>query len=1275
MTTTHQDFDLCLEKTAQNEFVAYVPDDDGGRAAEHAFTLRTDTLKMRENLQRLEVYSLHKELVKDDFHVRFGRMLYQAALGGEVGALFAERLATAQNDDLGLRLRVRIATEGERAAPELMNLPWEFLHDGDGFLVTHWETPVSRLPLGIARRDKRPLERVLRMLVVVSSPLNLPEHRVLNTEREQEVILAALDKLQRKGSLDIDFCEDAALDTIQDYLSELEYDILHFTGHGVFDEAKGRGELLLEDEQGNMQPLTNAEFAALLRGYPSLRLVVLSACQSARTANNDAYADLARILLKQGMPAVLAMQYSVLDQAATLFAGRFYTGLANNKPLDVALTEARLALRLGSGQDLQMARGEEDGERVDFATPVLFLNDPTCVSVAQVRPEAEEVRLERPVDWSTVSVMEKGFVGRRRELRRIRHGFTSGRQRAFIIHGLGGIGKSVLTTRAATKLRKNFAGVKAVRLTATTRPEDILSELNAFLNLAGVNAFNQVIHAPMSLEAKTGVMAQILTQVPLLLIFDNFEDVLRKGQMVREGVKSKGVKRKSVKREGVKRDLDEIADPALAEFFEQLVKSVAQGSRFLFTTRYDFDPARGRLTGEIEHISLGELPFPMAVQCMNNHDVLAPLPVVPPSVGAGGTPAQVPPLTKRELCGKLGGHPYTIDVFARRARVTGVADVWLEIEDVEQEMIEFTLLDRTYAQLPLRAQTLLLRASVLEEAPPLEALQWMMGDGDDAMPAIDAELKALLGSGMLSRQETGRGEVVYPMHALVRDYARRQLADSTEGETALLLRAARFWELQADQTEYLDQDVFHRLRARDYYYRAGEYEKAFWIVHSATEPMIRWGFLEQLIGLLDESIETLEGTGKATAMGNLATVYQVMGDYKMALKMHEQVKALFEAQGDKENVAISLHLIGMIYQQQGNYSEAQARYKQALEIFGELGDKSKIAKSYGQLGNLHLDQGNLDAARARYEDGLQISIECGDKAIMARFLHQLGRIHLEQENLGEAQARYKQALEIFGELGAKSAIAQSLHSLGVIHQLQGNPGEAQAKYEQGLKIRMELGDKLGVSQSLHQLGMIHQDQGNLGEAQAKYEQSLALKVEMGDKRGIAASLHQLGSIHQEQGSYCEALEKYVQALMLLEQLGSPDAAKARRSLALLREEMGGEAFAAALAELEARAGGVPETGAATLEQAADMVVQNTVAVMTEAPKQREEWWGSLGQLQAQARQHGDAGFAAFLGAVQQVVEGMDPARVRVELEEPFMEAWGRLVEGLQQRTWELNELD
>ena len=137
----------------------------------------------------------------------------------------------------------------------------------------------------------------------------------------------------------------------------------------------------------------------------------------------------------------------------------------------------------------------------------------------------------------------------------------------------------------------------------------------------------------------------------------------------------------------------------------------------------------------------------------------------------------------------------------------------------------------------------------------------------------------------------------------------------------------------------------------------------------------------------------------------------------------------------------------------------------------------------------------------------------------------------------------------------------------------------------------------------------------------------------------------------------------MQALMLLEQLGSPDAEKARRSLAQLRAKMGAEAFDAALAELGVEVGGEPEAEPMTLEQMIDVIVQNTVVVLTVAPEQRAEWQASLGQ--AQAQQNNDAGFAAFLGAVQQVLEGTDPAEVDVALEEGYAEAWQRLVEALQ----------
>ena len=1069
--TVYQDFDLVLSKTGAQEFVAYVPNERSARIAENPFHLVTETLKMREDLKRLEEYSVSSEPLRDDLHLQFGRLLYRCVLGGDTGALLAQRSAELAKREGGLRVRVRV----DSSAPELMNLPWELLHDGDGFLVTRTELPISRLPLGVERRARKPLDRTLRMLIVVSSPLDLPSNMILNTEKEQEMIIAALDKLQRKRLIDIDFCEDATLATIQDYLLEQEYDILHFTGHGVFNEELQRSELLLENERGNQHRVADTEFTALVRNHPSLRLIVLSACQSARTANNTAYPGMAIQLAKQGTSAVLAMQYSVLDTTAMLFANRFYTAVANNKPIDVALAESRLALAL--------AARDEGCERIDFATPVLLLNDPDCVNVSQVRTP-EGLESAGTTDFATVSVMDRGFVGRRRELRRIRSGFLGGKQRACIIHGMGGMGKSVLATRAATKLQKSFRGIKAVRMLPTTRPEDVLSELNAFLNIAGVDRLNQVLHVQAPLAAKTAVLAQVLTQFPLLVLFDNCEDVLTSGKTVRNDIDF-----------GHLTGVSEIADPDLRLFFEQLVNSVANGTRFLFTTRYDFDPVRGRLTAEIDHIALGEMPFSNAVQVMNNHQVLASLPV------AAGTA----PITKHVLFTKLGGHPYTIDVFARRAAVTTVADVWLEIEGVEQEMIEFTLLDRTYEQLPPGSRKLLMRASVLAEPASIEELQWMMG-GTQASVSVDEDLKPLLAWGMLSREET-KESVVYPMHALVRDYIHEQSRAAGEDETQLLKRAGAFWALQAQQVENLSAAVACILRARNYHFRAGDFDEAYTATETVREHLMRWGFTDLLMQLTQDCIRTSTGVAQASAMRYMAILYHEMGDLKTALEMHLKVLEIYRADGDESRYPIQLHEIGSIYHSRGDFQKARAYYEESLEYYQEQkslsGDeRQNWANAIYQLATLDMDEYHLDQDENK--------LKSAEKRLM------------------EALRRYQDINELRGQAGC-------LRELGQISCLKGDLREAEGQVRLSLTINEQIGNRQGSGHCYALLGKILFGHKEYAEAVPAFEKAIEIFDSVGFRTPKADCIYYLGRIHWEERNYAAAIEKCLIALSILAQ--------------------------------------------------------------------------------------------------------------------------------------------
>ncbi|MCX9012521.1 MAG: hypothetical protein OIN66_15565 [Candidatus Methanoperedens sp.] len=215
---SYRDFELQLSKESPNLYRARALD-NGNIAAEQTFELRTGELKVLEGLRRLEekAISASEKVEKEIFHIEFGKELYNKVFSGKLGEYFINCLEEAQKNGGGLRICLRC----DENAQEISVLPWEFLHNGDGFLVTDRNILISRLPFGVKKVKSNPLDSILRMLVVVSSP-NDPGVAPLNTELEQEVILEAVDKLQREHKMEIDFTEDATFETIDDYLNEKE---------------------------------------------------------------------------------------------------------------------------------------------------------------------------------------------------------------------------------------------------------------------------------------------------------------------------------------------------------------------------------------------------------------------------------------------------------------------------------------------------------------------------------------------------------------------------------------------------------------------------------------------------------------------------------------------------------------------------------------------------------------------------------------------------------------------------------------------------------------------------------------------------------------------------------------------------------------------------------------------------------------------------------------------------------------------------------------------
>jgi len=302
-----------------------------------------------------------------------GGALFEALFQGEVRNRLDVSKQMAATQEAGLRVRLRIED------PALAALPWELLFDArsDEFLALSRATPLVRyLPLG-APAEPLTVEPPLRILAMVAAPTDLPP---VDVAGERARLREAVAALQKRRHVELVWLEGQSWQALQTALQDGPWHILHYVGHASFDEAAGVGALLLADDNGQSAPVSAGELGALLKDHRSLRLVVLNACEGARSGEANLFAGLGAALVQSGLPAVVAMQYEISVTAAADFTRSFYGALAHDLPVDGAVAEARKAMRQAAPAS------------AEWATPVLFLRAPDGALWQTVHPSPFSLR-------------------------------------------------------------------------------------------------------------------------------------------------------------------------------------------------------------------------------------------------------------------------------------------------------------------------------------------------------------------------------------------------------------------------------------------------------------------------------------------------------------------------------------------------------------------------------------------------------------------------------------------------------------------------------------------------------------------------------------------------------------------------------------------------------------------------------------------------------------------------------------------------------------------
>ena len=1126
----------------------------------------------------VETYGAHSLADPDDAEAQrmearlpeIGKALFEAVFGGANRA--AERIFNRFQD---LEGEQRVLTIDTQSAP-VLSLPWELLHDPTGVFLFR-ERPhisvrrrISGATGGRAPMVLRPKPR-LHLLFLVSRP---KDAGFLDPRADPRAVLDALDQ-QAPGRVTWEVLRPATLDALVERLdddSRPPVDILHFDGHGVFQQVSekdleqdparfgrsiqseiqrerlargqadakapvGIGFLLFERPDGSGHRISAQDLSDnLFRAR--VGLVVLSACQSAALdRGGDPMASVAGRLTATGIPAVLAMTHSVLAVTTQALFGRFYGSLAKGRGIASALDDARAWLD-NHPEKFEVRRG---GERRmlkldDWFLPALFhggADVPLLTAATEAPPAADPAADSGPVH-NLRPAHEAGFFGRRHELWDIERRLT-GETRRISITGFGGQGKTELALEAARWLLRTGPFRRAVFVDyAQVQSDDALG--------VAVSTIGNTIGQTLA-DAREAAAA--LQAAPTLVILDNLETVPPAG---------------------------------LAELLDAASAWSTQGqTRLLLTSRRpDLSHPDYRVEGTRVHRRIALEGLGSAAYPDDALDWFAALSSLP-------GPLEVPPPKRDELIDlfdRVAFHPLTIAVLAqqlrtRSARQLGerlsalladgalsaivregtpaslIASLQLSLDRLsedqrqavgrlgvfqggamEDSLLAITGLGAGQGDQGQRGQLEALIAA-LEGGDPRALLAVMGADlpeGAELPPGLLTQLQAdpqfhAQVQGLRDRLATlpapDTGPEADPWPALRRQLEAASLiqAERVPGVAPPFLRfhptlAPLLWA-GLDGAEQARLALAHRRR----YHQLANY-----LYHSDTQsPDQARAIARRELPNLLHAVDLALGAGEPDAVQFVTVVNLFLGYFgrtREAAALNHRAETAGGAVGsDPWFLAQSNR--GEQLLESGQAAKAAECFGAILQALGEA-PSYRLAMTLACLGRCYNAGGRPDLAEAQHRQAITVTefLEATDqiKLLRASLLTDLGGVLGDQGRFPEARAAYGASLDVHREVkGDPRNEGAALGQLGYLALQEGDLAEAVRRYQEALELFQRLREPAAEAVVQHQLGLAFQKARQWEQAERHYRESAVLQEQRGHLAGAAQTWNQLATVCKNSG--------------------------------------------------------------------------------------------------------------------------------------------------------------
>jgi CHAT domain/Effector-associated domain 1 len=314
-----------------------------------------------------------------------GHKLYQV-LGASIQQVIEAAVVDAKRDRTWLHIRLRFPADDPKYV-RLTDYPWELLSNEYGFLA-HQGVAFSRYIAYRSPCPNLPLADRLNVLLISTGAGDDRMNLKSLPANERAAIAQGIEKAQKQGAIQLESLTPPTFNKLRKHLLESETvnfpHVLHFDSHGFFGKrcneagckkaykqstiqcecgallGKPQGYLVFERSDRTADYVSAKELGELLgnlqrREQPNfdrgILLVVLSSCKSGMSRLSESvFNGVAQNLIGKGIPAVVAMSYSISVGAANAFAEAFYHSLGQKESLAIAFHRAQSAIGIEGNQ-------------------------------------------------------------------------------------------------------------------------------------------------------------------------------------------------------------------------------------------------------------------------------------------------------------------------------------------------------------------------------------------------------------------------------------------------------------------------------------------------------------------------------------------------------------------------------------------------------------------------------------------------------------------------------------------------------------------------------------------------------------------------------------------------------------------------------------------------------------------------------------------------------------------------------------------------------------